>query len=364
MSVLEKFDAWLAPDGPVAVTMREPLEPVLGKDAVIFPPTFAPSVKGDAPPNYVIDETSQGKTAIVDTVGSQANRMEPLFKEEPYSKLVPRAMVKVGTAREVNLLDAGHRAADALVRFSSQKSVLSEAFRAISESRDFAPLAKLAPTSLVFGVWDSRDTGVKVPRLIGSTVRAYDVEPLTRSAQYFSAFEKSETETLGQTQEFLSEQGLSHAIGSRGPGGVVARGGIRRETVLNLVALRALATKSPEATRALQRYVLGLALVALTAPLELFLREGCLLVPSESEPAVRNEVSRSGKRVPFSLNADSALEFAQAATTDFVVGKDWEKASFDDELVKAAANVKIAKAKVAKEKKEKEAKEKKEKGGK
>jgi CRISPR-associated protein Csb1 len=134
--------------------------------------------------------------------------------------------------------------------------------------------------------------------------------------------------------------------------------------VLNLVALRALAAKPPEATKALQRYLLGLALVALTAPLELFLREGCLLVPSEGEPAVRNEVSRSGKRVPFSLNADSALEFAQAATTDFVVGKDWEKASFDDELVKAAANVKIAKAKVAKEKKEKEAKEKKEKGGK
>jgi CRISPR-associated protein Csb1 len=79
MSVLEMFDMWLAPDGPVAVTMREPLEPVLGKGAVIFPPTFAPPAKGD-PPNYVIDETSQGKTAIIDTVGSQANRLEPLFK--------------------------------------------------------------------------------------------------------------------------------------------------------------------------------------------------------------------------------------------------------------------------------------------
>jgi CRISPR-associated protein Csb1 len=363
MSVLKKFDAWLAPDGPVAVAMCEPLEPVLGEGAVIFPPTFAPPAKGD-PPYYVIDETSKGKTAIIDTVGSQANRMEPLFKNEPYSKLVPHAVVKVGTTREVNLLDAGHRAADALVRFSNQKSELSKAFRAISESRDFAPLAKLAPTSLVFGVWDSRDTGVKVPRLVGSTVRAYGVEPLTRAAQYFSAFKKTETETLGQTQDFLSEQGLSDAPAGRGPGGVVARGGIRRESVLNLVALRALAAKPPEATKALQRYLLGLALVALTAPVELFLREGCLLVPSESEPAVRNEVSRSGKRVPFSLNADSALEFAQAAATDFVVGKDWEKASFDDELVKAAANVKIAKARVAKEKKEKQAKEKKEKGGK
>jgi CRISPR-associated protein Csb1 len=362
MSVLERFDAWLAPDGPVAVAMREPLEPVLGEGAVIFPPTFAPPTKGD-PPYYVIDETSKGKMAIVDTVGSQANRMEPLFKEEPYSKLVPRAVVKVG-ARDVNLLDAGHRAADALVRFSNQKSALSEAFRAISECRDFAPLAKLAPTSLVFGVWDSRDTGVKVPRLVGSTVRAYGVEPLTRSAQYFSAFKKSETETLGQTQDFLSEQGLSDAPAGRGPGGVVARGGVRRESVLNLVALRALAAKPPVETKALQRYVLGLALVALTAPLELFLREGCLLVPSGGEDAViRDEVSRSGKRVPFALNADSALEFAQAAAAAFIVGKAWAEAAFDDELVKAAANAKVAKAKVAKAKKEKEAKEKKEKAG-
>jgi CRISPR-associated protein Csb1 len=348
MSVLEKFDSWLAPDGPVAVTMREPLEPVLGKGAVIFPPTFAPPAKGD-PPNYVIDETSQGKMAIVDTVGSQANRLEPLFKEEPYSELVPRAVVKVG-AREVNLLDAGHRAADALVRFSIQQSKLSEAFRAISERGDASLLAKLAPTSLVFGVWDSRDTGVKVPRLVGSTVRAYGVEPLTRSAQYFSAFEKSETEALGQTQEFLSEQGLSDAPAGRGPGGVVARGGVRRESVLNLVALRALAADAPEGTRALQRYVLGLALVALTAPLQLFLREGCLLVPSAGEAASRDVVSRNGERLPFAVNADSALEFARAAATAFGVGPAWGEAAFDAGLVKAAATEKKEKKEKKKEK--------------
>jgi CRISPR-associated protein Csb1 len=338
MSVLETFDAWLALDGPVAVTMREPLDPVLGKGAVIFPPTFAPPAKGD-PPYYVIDETSQGKTAIVDTVGSQANRLEPLFKKEPYSKLVPRAVVKVG-AREVNLLDAGHRAADALVRFSIQRSALSEAFAAISQRGDATRLAKLAPTSLVFGVWDSRDSGVKVPRLVGSTVRAYGVEKLTRSAQYFSAFEKSETDTLGQTQDFLSEQGLSDAPAGLSPGGVVARGGVRRESVLNLVALRALAADTPDATTALQRYVLGLALVALTATLELFLREGCLLVPSADESATRDVVSRGGERTPFAVSADSALEFARAAATAFVVGADWAEAAFDGELVKAAAKAK------------------------
>jgi CRISPR-associated protein Csb1 len=353
MSILEKFDPWLSHDGPVAVTMREPLEPVLGVGAVIFPPTFAPPKSKDGEtPSYVIDETSQGKVAIVDTVGSQANRIEPLFKKKPYSDLVPRAIVKVG-AREVNLLDAGHRAADALVRFSIQQPVLNIAFRAILEHGDFSKLAKLAPTSLVFGVWDSRDTGVKVPRLVGSTVRAYGVEPLTRSAQYFSAFEKSETELLGQPQDFLSEQGLSDAPAGRGPGGVVANGGIRRESVLNLVALRALAACSTDETKALQRYILGLALVALSAPLELFLREGCLLVPSTSEAAIPQTVSRNGQRVPFDVTAASALEFATSAAETFGVGPAWPEGSFDAGLVKAAAEKKSADAKAKKDKKTK-----------
>ena len=93
--LLTKFDEWLQLGGPVAVTVRTPLEPVMGSGAVLFPPTFAPAAKGDAP-DYVIDDTAQGKTAIVDTVGSQANRLEPLFKKPPYSALVPQANVQIG----------------------------------------------------------------------------------------------------------------------------------------------------------------------------------------------------------------------------------------------------------------------------
>jgi CRISPR-associated protein Csb1 len=353
MNVLDSFDEWLASDGPVAVTMIEPLEPVLGKGAVVFPPTFAPNEEEKAPieekaPYYVIDETSQGKMAIVDTVGSQANRLEPLFKQKPYSELVPQAVVKVG-AREVNLLDAGHRAADALVRFSSHKSALSDAFRAMSERGNATKLAKLAPTSLVFGVWDSRDTGVKVPRLVGATVRAYGVERLSRSAQYFSAFEKVETEMLGQTQKFLSGEGLSDAPAGRSPGGVLARE-VRRESVLNLVALRALAGDSSKGTKTLQRYVLGLALVALTAPLELFLREGCLLVPSRAEKPVRELVSRHGERNPFAVDAGSALEFARAAAEAFGVGPRWGDVTFEAGLVKAVAEKKSEQTKAKKPK--------------
>lgn len=125
---------------------------------------------------------------------------------------------------------------------------------------------------------------------------------------------------------------------------------VRRESVLNLVALRALAADSPEGTRALQRYVLGLALVALTAPLELFLREGCLLVPSRAEKPVRELVSRHGDRSPFAVDAGSALEFAQAAAEAFGVGPAWGDVTFEVGLVKAAAEKKSEQAKAKKPK--------------
>ncbi len=205
---INRFAEWLEMQGPVAVTIVEKLEPVQGPGSVFFPPTFAPPEGGKESPGYVIDDTADGKIAMVDTVGSQANRMEPIFKEPRYSALVPKAIVKIGE-RVVELLDAGHRAADAAVRFSDKRETLHAAFLEIREKRDATKLAKLSPTSLVFGVWDSRDSQVKLPRIVGSTIRAYRVENLTRNAQYFTAFKKEETEDLPGK---LSEEGLDNAM--------------------------------------------------------------------------------------------------------------------------------------------------------
>ena len=162
---------------------------------------------------------------------------------------------------------------------------------------------------------------------------------MTRSAQFFSAFEKDETESLGFAQDFLSEQGLSDAPAGKSVGGVLARGGIRRQTVLNLIALRALAAGS-ESPIALQRYILGLSLVALTAPARLFLRQGCLLVASG--PASQQVVSRDGTRSPFELTPHAALGYAQLAASAFGVGDSWT-AQFQPEAVGVA--VEGAKAK-------------------
>jgi len=325
----EQYDAWLEPHrGPVALTIRQDLQPVLGDGAVFFPPTFAPLEGSDGAPDYLIDEG----TALVDTVGSQANRLEPLFKNEPYASLVPQARVRVGQ-REVNLLDAGHRAADALVRFSEKWSELKDAFEEIRDKVDATKLARLAPTSIVFGAWDSRDTQAKLPRLVGSTIRAEGVKKYTRSAQFFSSFEKEEIEDLGPANA-LSDVGLNDAPSGRGPGGITASS-IRREAALNLVALRSLRGPDDGETKRLQRYILGLALVAFACEQDGFLREGCLLVPHEAKPAEFRVVTRQGKREPVSLTSDEALQYAKLVADEFGVGEGWT-ATFDRDTAKAS----------------------------
>jgi CRISPR-associated protein Csb1 len=231
-----------------------------------------------------------------------------------------------------------------LVRFSTQREQIGDAFKALYDTGNATKLAKLAPTSLVFGVWDSRGSGVKLPRLIGSTVRAFGVEELRRNAQFFSAFEKEETNLLSQSQDFLSEQGLSDAPTGLARGGVIARKGIVRQSVLNLVALRAISAASPEETRKLQRYVLGLSLVALTAPWKSFLREGCLLVAAKGGKLKQEIVSRDGSREALDLQMSDVFPFAKSAANEFGVGPDWE-ATFEANAVSDLAKAKAKKPK-------------------
>ena len=60
-------------------------------------------------------------------------------------------------------------------------------------------------------------------------------------------------------------------------GGVLVRDRIEREVTVNLLALRNLRGASPEETVKIQKYLLGLALLAATHEIDLFLREGCHL---------------------------------------------------------------------------------------
>lgn len=344
----------LAADGPAALVCRQWLMPAEGRDAVIFPPTFAAAEGGAGRAGYNIDSLGDPndpkslRVAIIDTVGAQANRMEPLFKrpngeDTPYSRLVPQITIVAGN-KKINLLDAGHRAADAIVRYSELGPKLREAFDAYQESGDATNLAKIAPTSLIFGAWDSRDTQVKLPRLVASTIRAYDIVELKRSAQYIPPVDYVALGLMDNVDEkkvldVASELGFRHAPAVGTHGGVIVRGEIRREAILSLVGLRAIGPKGPNG-EVLRRYVLGLALVAVTYDRPHDLRQGCLLVADPDKPAAWDLVAHEGTRKSFTPDASAALTFAQGAVTAFGVGEN-RTVAFDSKAANDAIKEKI-----------------------
>jgi CRISPR-associated protein Csb1 len=367
------FESWLAAGGPVALRLRQKLLPVEADEngrGVIFPPTYANI-------GYNIDMLADGtRVAIIDSVGSQANRLEPIFKStgkdaqgnelNPLASLVPQVEIvlhKAGSTKgkkkgsdaageadatehieKRSLLELAHRSADAVVLASPTLAPeIAKAFEALRNKGNAAPLAAIAPTSLVFGVWDSRGgTGEKRPRLVRSIIRAWDVEVLHSAAQFNSVWkalseaQKAELEEEAKAKKIkLAVKGFADAPatfrtdknqfidGAPNPearvlGGVLAKGAIERNVTINLVALRGIRGKDAAETAEVQKYLLGLALLAATADLELFLREGCLLryanddtwttVPRRGEPA--------GVRLP---EHSQLLTYAMAAAAPFKV---------------------------------------------
>lgn len=355
----ETLDQW-ANDatGPVALHLKQKLVPVEGDGGVIFPPTYADI-------GYNIDTLSDGtKVATIDSVGSQANRIEPIFKDPPYNALVPQIGIEIqGKDKETgeayvtkrSILDLAHRGADATVY--ACPTLLEDvlyAFRRLKYDGNAAPLIRLFPTSLLFGVWDSRGgSSEKRPRLVRSIIRAWDVQELHSAAQFNSISklldhktrEALKAESKKKGNKDLSDVGLDDAPavfrkvstsaerhmpqfsnGSPNPerrvlGGIVARRAIERDITVNLVALRRLASPDEEETRAIRCYLLSLALLAATADFELYLREGCHLrfanedrwtvVPRRGDPEEIDLTSEQAQRLLFDYANKAVAHFRE-----------------------------------------------------
>lgn len=246
----------------------------------------------------------------------------------------------VGIVRWARFRRAGRlRLGDAPVRSTALRSEAQEAFASL-QSGNAEPIAKLAPTSLVFGAWDSRGEGAKLPRLIQSVIRAWDVDELKRSAQYnppldysaldvFDAEDKAKAE--GNTKSSLAQRGFVHVPARGQPGGIVARGGVWRDVIINLITLRRLAGDRADVLR---RYILGLCLVAAAEPLDGFLRVGCLLTKDPTSPGAWAVVDREGLRTPVALTPRDALDYAVARAKAFGVAEA-RAVSFDKDAAKA-----------------------------
>ena len=213
----------------VALTYRQVLEPVQGRGAVVDPPTYpGPQAKrggAERRSEYVINDLGDGKRICdLDTVQSQANRMEASYQGS-LAELIPRHAVEAGE-RRVDLTELGHRLADASIRATGLAGAIRAAFESFAAG-DLAPLAQLAPTSLVYGVWDSRDTWVKVRRAIASRIEAHDVVEFTRSAQYTGSFRPEELGLTAAEWKKGAKAGFAPSPATGRLGGIRVRGGDR-----------------------------------------------------------------------------------------------------------------------------------------
>jgi CRISPR-associated protein Csb1 len=342
-------------DGPVALHLKQKLVPVEGECSVVFPPTYADI-------GYNIDTLDDGtKVVMIDSVGSQANRMEPIFKREPYSGLIPQIEIEIALKEAAgekyiekrSLLDLPHRSADSVVNSCPTLAPsIAKAFQALRHYGDAGPLCRLAPTSLVFGVWDSRGgSAEKRPRLVRSIMRAWNVQPLHSAAQFssvwksLSAEQQAELEKEAKAKKVkLSEKGFADAPatfrkvstsaatqmrefrdGSPNPerrvlGGVLITNPIERDVTVNLVALRSIGGRSDEEGSQLRRYLLALALIAASSDkIDLFLREGCNLRFIDN--GTWRAVPRRGETFDVDLTSEHAqgmlLHYAKDAVSVF-----------------------------------------------
>jgi CRISPR-associated protein Csb1 len=319
--------------GPAAIVLRERLRPAAGARSPVAPPTFAPSGQGES--NFHIDGDSRDFSVVeqaaregrianrctVDSIPSQANRMESALLELE-GTAIPRVMLDGVKYGKMSLLEIGHRVADAAVWCANGYDDFKRAIEAFVQG-DAAALARLAPTSLVFGYWDSRgETGAKARRLIRSEIVAENVVRLTRRSQYWASVDPEGSEELEKALEEAKSQGrggeakdVGSQLGFRdapagGPGGVIAYGDIVRTTILSLTALRNLAARSDGnvdacETAKLRRYLLSLMLVAAQTPRGGWdLREGCLLVQERRKEGERDVPDVTWKLVHYDGNEE------------------------------------------------------------
>ncbi len=352
---IEQYDSWLKEDGPVAIVIRQSLAPATQPDDTIFPPSYAnPSQKKGDPPVYNIDGEGAASICVLDSIPSQANRLEPMFASDKYKTLVPQVQIKFRDGLIRNLLEIGHRIADAAFRGTTLGPTIKVAL-ADFQKGNAVTLARLAPTSLVFGAWDSRDSQIKIPRLINAIIRARNVVQLRRSAQYTPAISYEREGLLPDgLAEKPSEVGLADVPSVHVIGGVQVNGEIVRDASLNLASLRCLRGTTSEGTLKLQRYILGLCLIAMAAEPDLNLRQGCLLTLIPEKPPSSQLVTRSGQRTDCKLDPANAVGFAQIAAEQFGVTQDHASPiTFDPKTLKDWLDADKNAKKIKKEKKAK-----------
>lgn len=166
------------------------LQPAGGKGDKIFPPTYG--VDKPDPTRYAFeDRRIDGQsitTVLLDSVASQANRMEEALFAAWTEERLSFPVISVDFSQEESIADldrittlhAPHRIADALLRDSvdtqGRRFRDTEHGRAYTDAsvKNAAALYQSCPTALIFGVWDSTGPrgglGNKIQRALVSEI--------------------------------------------------------------------------------------------------------------------------------------------------------------------------------------------------
>lgn len=332
----------------------------------VSPKVFPPTYEGG---KYAVESRRIGgqdlPCVLVDSVPSQANRMELALQDEWDAKTVELPVVTVdfsavenpGVPR-VTSLQAPHRIADAILRDSLvaegkggtkfRQSSIGQELDQLSNAYA-TPLLKYAPHCLVFGLWDSTGPrgglGVKFARALISEIIGVNavpgmktssrIDPLNirvNSGVLYRAKDGSWTLDEGAAAK---EKGKAMKLGSDGKpseanhGNVtpnISAGGFtidyaEQTTVLSLPALRRLRfpvkageRSSPQGDVAARSYLAALGLLSATLAVEAGcdLRSRCLLRPVEAP--TWKLLGRPGEdEKSFELSRESAIELYKAA---------------------------------------------------
>lgn len=348
-----------------ALRRRQRLQPVGGQGDKIFPPTY-PAEGKNQPPVHVFEPRRVGDatvwTVLVDSVQSQANRLEECLRDAIGGELcIPHARVdfsgeELAGIDAITSFDAPHRVYDAILRdslfegkpFLDKDSPVGKRLLQASAA-DASALLELSPNALLFGAWNSTGQGgglgAKFARCLTSEIIAIEVptEEMVNARtgeltpRTFGRRTGSRIDPLGvmaKVQVFKSAEGWHTVKDKAGKGAKEAKpsevnhGNIRPSVqplgitcsylehsfVLSFAGLRRLRFGgSPERNAAARAYLAALGLLALAEQdaRGYALRSRCDLVCDGA--AALELVHPDGSSEPVALDRGAARTLYQAA---------------------------------------------------
>ncbi len=193
---LERLTRAVREDAAFRRTRR--LQPVGGVGDKIFPPTY-PGERNNDPPRHVFERrrvsqpdgtTKDVMCVLIDSVQSQANRLEEALRFARDAKLISFPVIAVDFAKteladvgRISTLEAPHRVFDAIIRDSEldgKRFKDTDHGKRLLEAKasNARAVFDLSPTALLFGAWNSTgggEMGAKFPRALVSEIIGVNV---------------------------------------------------------------------------------------------------------------------------------------------------------------------------------------------